>query len=145
MLRLEAAALLVRHLGVSHTEAEKICGTEYGEYISYSKLKELYTRNLDRANRLVDPKEMEEMERVRKFCVRCYLLYLAGCLLFGDRSNKRIELVYLTIMEDSYAGMRNYSLGGMTLAYLHGELAEACLPEDRALGGSVTLLTIRNL
>jgi len=49
-------------------------------------------------------------------------------LLFGDRSNKRIELVYLTTMEEGYAGMRNYSWGGMTLAYLYAKLAEACLP-----------------
>jgi len=83
--------------------------------------------------------------RVRKFCVTCYLLYLVGCLLFGDRSNKRVELVYLTTMEEGYARMRNYSRGEMTLAYLYVELAEACLPGDRALGGSVTLLTVRNL
>ena len=77
--------------------------------------------------------------------MRCYLLYFVGCLLFGDRSNKHIELVYLTTMEESYAGMRNYSWGGMTLAYLYAELAKACLPGDRALGGSVTLLIVRNL
>jgi len=85
ILRHEAAALLVGHLSVSQTKAEKIWGTEYGWYISYPKLRELYTRYLDRANRLVDaedPEEMEELERVRKFCVRCYLLYLVGCLLF---------------------------------------------------------------
>jgi len=33
----------------------------------------------------------------------------------------------------------------MTLAYLYGELTEACLHGDKALGGSVTLLTVRNL
>jgi len=148
MLRHEACALLVRHLGVSQTEAEKICGTKYGGYISYPKLKELYTRYIGRANILADtedPEELEELGRVRKFCVRCYLLYLVGCLLFGDRSNKRIKLVYLTTMEEGYVGMRNYSWGGMTLAYLYAELAEACLPRDRALGGSVTLFTVRNL
>jgi len=85
------------------------------------------------------------MGRAMTFCVKCYLLYLVGCLLFGDRSNRHIELVYLMTMEEGYAGMRNYSLGGMTLAYLYDELAEACLPGDRALGGSVTLLTVRNL
>jgi len=148
MLRHEDCAFLVRHLGVSQTEEEKICGTEYGGYISYPKLKELYTRYLGRANILADiedPQALEELGRVRKFCVRCYLLYLVGCLLFGDRSNKRIELVYMTTMEEGYAGMRNYSWGGMTLAYLYAELAEACLPGDKALGGSVTLLTVRNL
>jgi len=129
-------------------EAEKIYGTEYGGYISYPKLREFYTRYLDRANRLVDTndqEEMEELERIRKFCVRCYLLYLVGSLFFGDRSNKHIELVYLTTMEDGYAGMHNYSWGGMTLTYLYDELAETCLPGDKALGGNVTLLTVRNL
>ena len=127
-LRHDGVALLVRHLGVSQEEAEKICGKEYGGYISYPTLRELYTRHLDRANRLADPEdpgEAEELERVRTFSVKCYLLYLVGCLLFDDRSNKRIELVYLTAMEDGYAEMRNYSWGGMTLAYLYGELAEA--------------------
>jgi len=148
MLRHEGAALMVRHLGVPQMEAEKIWGTEYGGYISYPKLKELYTRHLDRAKILADtedPEEMEKLDRVRTFCVKCYFLYLVGCLLFGDRSNKRIELVYLTTMEEGYAGMRNYSWGGMTLPYLYAELAEACLPRDKALGGSATLLTVRNL
>ena len=109
MLRHEGTALLVRHLGVSETEAEKICSTEYGGYISYPKLRELYTRYLDRANRLADLEDPGELERVRTVCVKCYLLYLVGCLLFGDKSNKRIQLVYLTTMKDGYAGMRNYS------------------------------------
>ena len=112
MLRHDGVALLVRHLGVSQEEAEKICAKEYGGYISYPKLRELYTRYLDRANRLADledPGEAGELERVMTFCVKCCLLYLVGFLLFGDRSNKRIKLVYLTTMEDGYAGMRNYS------------------------------------
>jgi hypothetical protein len=112
MLRHEACALMVRHLGVSQADAEKNCGEEYGGYISYPKLRELYTRYLDRATRLADPEDPgdpEELERVRTFCVKCYLLYLVGCLLFGDKSNKRIELVYLTTMEDGYTRMRNYS------------------------------------
>lgn len=106
MLRHEGAALLMRHLGVSQQEAEKICDTEYGGYISSPKLRELYTRYLGRANILADtedPGEMERLQRVMTFCVKCYLLYLVGCLLFGDRSNKRIELVYLTTMEEGYA------------------------------------------
>jgi len=117
-------------------------------YTSYPKLRELYTRYLDRATRLADPEDPgdpEKLERVRTFCVKCYLLYLVGCLLFGDKSHKCIELVYLTTMEDGYAGMRNYSWGGMTLTYLYHYLAEACLLGDKALGGSVTLLTVRNL
>ncbi|XP_039687613.1 protein MAINTENANCE OF MERISTEMS-like [Medicago truncatula] len=140
----EGAALLMTYLGVAHHEAEKICNQEYGGYISYPRLRDFYTSYLGRANVLAgteDPEEVEELERFRTYCVRCYLLYLVGCLLFGDRSNKRIELIYLTTMADGYAGMRNYSWGAMTLAYLYGELADACRPGHRALGGSVTLLT----
>jgi len=113
---------MVRHLGVSEREAEKIAATEYGGYISYPKMKKLYTRHLGRANILADTEDPEELERVWNFCVRCYLLYLVGCLLFGDRSNKCIKLVYLTTMEDGLARMRNYSWRGMTLAYLYSEL-----------------------
>jgi hypothetical protein len=148
MLRSDGEALLVRHLGASQREAEKICNREYGGYISYPKLREFYSTHLGRANILADtedPEELEELGRVRTYCVKCYLLYLVGCLLFGDRSNKRIELIYLTTMEDGYAGMRTYSWGGMALACLYHELAEACLPGDRQLGGSVTLLTVRKI
>jgi len=77
-------------------------------------------------------------------CVKCYLFYLVGFLLFGDKSNKHIELVYLTTMEDGYVGMRNYSWGGITLAYLYHCFVDASLLGDRALRGSVTLLTVRN-
>ena len=138
---------MVRHLGVSQADVEKNLGEEYGGYIIYSKLRELYMRYLDRATRLADPEDLgdeEELQRVRTSCVKCYLWYLIGCLLFGDKSNKHIELVYLKTMEDGYAGVHNYSWGGMTMAYLYHSLAEACFLGDRTLGGSVTLLTVRN-
>jgi len=73
---------------------------EYGGYISYKALREYYEGYLDSATRLSDPQtleEVQELERVRTACVKCYLLYLVGCLLSGDKSNKRIELVYLTM------------------------------------------------
>ena len=58
----------------------------------------LYESYLDTATRLVDPKDPgnpQELERVKTACVKCYLLYLVGCLLFGEKNNKRIDLVYL--------------------------------------------------
>jgi len=64
-------------------------------------------------------------------------------LLFGDRSNKRIELIYLTTMDD-YAGMRNYSLGGMSLEYLYHCLSEVSLSRGKVLGGSIALLIVIN-
>jgi len=65
-------------LGASKKEAEKICNKEYGGYVSYPKLKELYTTSLGKANTLA---ELEELERVMTCYVKCYLLYLVGCLV----------------------------------------------------------------
>jgi hypothetical protein len=139
--------LMVKHLDVTQEEAMKNCNTEYGGYVSYKALKDYYDGHLDGSNRLSDAEtsaEVKELARVRIACVNCYLFYLVGCLLFGDKSNKHIKLVFLTTMDDGYAGMRNYSWGGMTLAYIYHCLDDASLPGDRALGGSVTLLTVRN-
>jgi len=108
----EGANMMVRHLDVMEAVAEKICGEEYGAYIGYKTSREYYENYLDVATRLAeaeDPGVEQELQRVRTACVKCYLLYLVGCMLFGDKSNKRIELVYLRTMEDGYVGMRGYS------------------------------------
>ena len=144
----EGADLMVTHLGVTQAVAVKNYNEEYGGYISYKALREYYEGYIDSATRLSNPKNLgdpQKLERVLTAYVKSYFLYLVGCLLIGDKSNKCIELVYLTTMEDGYAGMHNYSWGGMTVAYLYDEIAEARLPGDRALGGNVTLLTVRNL
>ena len=80
---LSKIALLEKHLGASKKEAEKICNKEYGGYVSYPKLKELHTTSLGKANTLADtdPEELEELERVKTYSVKCYLLYLVGCLV----------------------------------------------------------------
>ena len=114
MSRTDRADLMVRHLGVTQAVVVKNCNEEYGGYISYKMPREYYEGYLDSATRLSDPQtpeEEQELERVMTGCVKCYLLYLVGCLLFGDKSNKHIELVYLTTMKDDYARMRNYSVG----------------------------------
>jgi hypothetical protein len=79
-------------------------------------------------------KQIQERDRRKDACVKCFLLYLVGCLLFGDKSNKLIELIYLTTMED-YATMSDYMWGGMTLAYLYHCLSEVSFPDGKALGG----------
>jgi hypothetical protein len=87
--------------------------------------------------------KIQERDIRRDACVKFFLLYLFGCLLSGDKSNKHIELIYLTTMED-YATMDDYSWGGMTLAYLYHCLSEVSLSNGKALGGSTTLLMVIN-
>ena len=138
--------LMVAYLGVAKNVAVSNCKDQYGAYISYKALKELYEDHLSVAMRLADAQtvqEIQERDRRRDACVRSFLLYLVGCVLFGDKSNKRIELIYLQTMDD-YDTMRDYSWGGMSLAYLYHCLSEVSLPKGKALGGSTTLLMVIN-
>jgi len=124
----------------------KTCKDEYGAYIGYKTLKDLYEDHLSAATRLIDAhttEQIQERDSHRTACVKWFLLYLVGCLLFGDKINKRIELIYLTTMKDN-ATMGDYSWGGMTLAYLYHCLYEVSLPNGKALGGSTTLLMVIN-
>jgi len=96
MSRADGADLILRHLGVTQAEAVKNCNEEYGAYISYKAMREYFEGYLDKSIRLSDPKtpqDPQELARVRTACVKSYLLYLVGCLLFGNKSNKRIELI----------------------------------------------------
>ena len=93
--------LMVRHLGVMQVVAVANCNDKYGAYINYKALRKYYEDYLDAATRLLvaqTPEDVQERERVRTTCVKCHLLYLVGCLLFGDKSNECIELIYLTTM-----------------------------------------------
>jgi len=58
MSRTEGVVLMLRHLGVSQADAVKNCSEEYGGYISYKTLRENYSRYLDTATSLADPKEL---------------------------------------------------------------------------------------
>jgi len=79
--------LMVAHLGVPHTVAVKNCKDEYNAYISYKTLKTFYEDHLYVATRLRDAQTMEhvqERDMRKNACVKCYLLYSVGCLVFGD-------------------------------------------------------------
>jgi len=144
--RADGVELMVRHLGVTHAVAVKNCNDEYDVYISYKALRKYYEDYLDAATKLSaaqTPEDVHERGRVRTACEKCYPLYLVGCLLFADKSNKHIELIYLTTMED-YAGMCNYSWAGMTLAYLYHCLSEVSLFGGKAIEGNITPLMVIN-
>jgi hypothetical protein len=57
--RVTGAELMVSHLGVPHTVAVKNYKDEYGAYISYMTLKNLYEDHLSVATRLIDAQMME--------------------------------------------------------------------------------------
>jgi len=44
-------------------------------------------------------KREEERNNWRKWCVRVFLVFLVGCTIFIDKSNKHIYLVLLDVMQ----------------------------------------------
>jgi len=85
---------MVRWLGVSETDAVRNCRDEYGAYISYKALKDLYKSTSlllqDWRTRTDEGGRRGERERCRLCCVRSFLLYMIGCTFFGDKSNKHV-------------------------------------------------------
>jgi len=102
----------------------------------YKALKELYEDHVIIATRLSNAQTMEiiqERNTRRDVCVRSFLLYLLGCTLFSDKSNKQIDLIYLQTMED-FDTMSQYSWERMALAYLYHCLSEVYVPKGKFLG-----------
>jgi len=103
---------------MSDVVARAASKSEYGAHISYPTLKRLYEEHLTEVRRLGDPQTREELlqrDRRRKWCVRSFLLYLVGSVLFTNKMNRHTDLIYLDCMVDLNA-IRKWSWEGMTLA-----------------------------
>jgi hypothetical protein len=73
--------------------------------------------------------------------VRSFLLYLVGCALFTNKTNRHIDLIYLDCMTDLQA-IGKWSQGGMTLAYLYDYLDDFVRSNNITMAGSTTLLMV---
>ena len=136
--------LMTRLLGMSDVAARAEAKSEYGAHISYPVLKRLYEEHLTEARRLDDPhtrEERQERDRMRQWYVRSFLLYLVGCTLFTNKTNRHIDLIYLDCMADLNA-IGKWSWGGITLAYLYDYLDNFVRLNNMTMAGCVTLLTV---
>jgi len=69
--------MMVRYLSVSQNVVVSNCKDEYGAYISYKALNEIYEDRLNVATRLANARTMKDLEeRVRRgdACVRSFIL-----------------------------------------------------------------------
>ena len=115
------------HHWACQNDARAEARTEYAGHISYPTLKRLYEAHLTEPRRLEDPQTREEMQergKRRQWCVRSFLLYLAGSSLFTNKTNRHVNLIYLDCMADLQA-IGKWSWGGMTLAYLYDYLDDS--------------------
>jgi hypothetical protein len=136
--------MMTRLLGMSDADARDQVRDESPGHISYPALKRVYEEHLTEARRLERPQSREEMQeraRRRACCVRSFLLYLVGCALFTNKTNRHIDLIYLDCMADLGA-IGKWSWGGMTLAYLYDYLDDSVILNNRTMAGSATLLMV---
>ena len=136
--------LMTRLLGMSDVVARAEAKTKYGDRINYPTLKWLYEEHLTEARRLDDPhtrEERQERDRRRQWCVMSFLLYLVDCVLFTNKTNKHIDLIYLDCMADLQA-IGKWSWGGVTLAYLYDYLDDSVRQNNKTMTGCVTILTV---
>ena len=89
--RVDGVELMVRHLGVTQSEAVKNYKGEFDAYISYKTLRKYYEDYLDVVTRLLDPqtpKDVQERERVRNACMkRTSCTWLDACCLVIKATN----------------------------------------------------------
>jgi len=73
--------------------------------------------------------------------VSIFLLYLVGCALFTNKTNRHIDLIYLDCMADLQA-IGKWSWRGMTIAYLYYYLDDSVRLNNRTMAGCTTLVVI---
>ena len=136
--------LMIRLLGMSEVDARAEARTESVGHISYPTLKRLYEAHLTEPRRLENPQTREEMHergRRRLWCVRSFLLYLVGSVLFTNKMNRHIDLIYLDCMADLQT-IGKWSWGGMTLAYLYDYPDDSVRLNNRTMVGCTTFLMV---
>ena len=57
-------------------------------------------------------------------CAKAYLLYFIGAVLFADKTNNQVQLLHLTLLDDPWERIAEYSWGSATLGYLYRRLQD---------------------
>jgi len=83
----------------------------------------------------------EEVERLRDQTVCIYLLYLVGIMIFTDKSQWAVDVVYLKYFRDLDL-ITGYSWGVAALAQLYKELNNAACWNCSQVAGYLTLLQV---
>jgi len=72
------------------------------------------------------------------------MIYLVGCTMFTNKTNRNIELIYLEAMVDLNK-VNRWLWGGITLAHLYHYLTDYVRSGTKTMDDCVTLLMVINL
>ena len=79
-----------------------------------------------------------EEDQLHKYA-RCYILALLGDIIFMDKSDERVHLLWVQQLED-LCNPRRYSWGSACLAWLYRELCRASDKKASQIGGCLLLV-----
>ena len=113
-----AVELMETYLGSSTGDALKEVEKTKGAHCRFSYLERIFKERLKEQRDLkTEYGVTQEVQRLRDQTVRIYLLYLVGIMIFTDKSQWAVDVVYLRYFRnlDNVAG---YSWGAAALAHL---------------------------
>ena len=73
---------------------------------------------------------------------KAYALYLIGAVLFADKTSNQVQLLYLTLLDDPWEVISEYSWGSAALGYLYRRLCGASKKGVREIAGPLAILQV---
>ncbi|XP_057516734.1 serine/threonine-protein phosphatase 7 long form homolog [Amaranthus tricolor] len=73
---------------------------------------------------------------------KAYILYLIGAVLFADKTSNQIQLLYLTLLDDPWERIAEYSWGSAALGYLYRRLCGAAHKNVKEIAGPLVILQL---
>jgi hypothetical protein len=101
MSRSEGADMVSNYLGVQRDDIVAEFHNMRALKIRYTYLQQIYME-LKETCETMESEECseEEMEPFRERCLRAFLLFLVGCSIFSNKSNRCIDVIYLQYFQD---------------------------------------------
>ena len=73
---------------------------------------------------------------------KAYLLYLIGVVLFVDKTSNKVQLPYLTLLDNPWERIAEYSCGSVALGCLYRRLCGAVKKNVKEIAGPLVLLQV---
>ncbi|XP_024639944.1 protein MAINTENANCE OF MERISTEMS-like [Medicago truncatula] len=90
--------------------------SDFGASVTFTALKDRYDHLLNKCNHLLEEnlseEDEQELRRIRPACVKAFLLLLVGYMLFANKNNKTISLLWMLAIRD-LANIDTWSWGAM--------------------------------
>ena len=138
----EAVEWMVTYLGSDMGDALKEVKKIICTHCRFGYLERIFKERLkDQRDLVTEYVVTEEVRRLRDQCVRIYFLNLMGIMIFTNKSQWNVDVVYLRYFRDLDL-VAGYSWGAAALTHLYRELNNAARWNCSQVAGYLTLLQV---